>query len=171
MGPPRESDVRRDADDDRDDEGAAEDGAADGPAVGDVVVVPYARVREQIGCGERAGVVLEDRRNVVKIFFPDIERAFWLDRAHLVSVAEDRLPLHPLTSRLHRACRALHAEHVEIDEPAGDADVFHLYTRGTDLAALESVRDLLGADLRRVGVDPGGVRRARITLVFRTAKR
>ena len=158
-----------DAPDERDDETDSGPGEGDGPVVGDVAVVPYARVREQIGCGERAGVVIEDRRNVVKVFFPDIDRAFWLDRSHLVAVLENRLPLHPLALRLHRACRALRAEHVEISEREGDADVFHLYTRGTDLRALDEVRALLGSDLRRIGVDPGGVRRARVSLVFRTA--
>jgi hypothetical protein len=158
--------------DDADEEEAGGSGGAEegGPGVGDVVVVPYARVREQIGCGERAGVVLEDRRNVLKAFFPDIDRAFWLDRAHLVAVPDGRLPLHPLAARLHEACKTLAAEHVEIYDREGDADVFHLFTRGTDLRALEAVRASLGADLRRIGIDPGGVRRARITLVFRTPK-
>ena len=139
-----------------------------GVAVGDLVVVPVPRVREQVGCGERVGIVLEDRRHAVKAYFPDIDRAFWLDREKLLAVAEGRLPAHPLAVRLHRICASLDAAMVEIYEREGDADVFHVFTRGTDLDAILHVRDLLGADFRRAGVDPGGVRRARITLVFRT---
>jgi hypothetical protein len=145
-----------------------EDAGEVGAAVGDLVVIPVARIRAQVGCGERVGLVLEDRRNVVKVFFPEIERAFWVDRDTVLAIPEDRLPVSPLAMRLHRIARDLNAVAIEIYERSGDADVFHVYTRGTDLAALDRVRDALGADFRRLAVEPGGVRRARLTLVFRT---
>jgi hypothetical protein len=144
-------------------------GDAAGDSVGDLVVLPVPRVREQVGCGERVGVVLEDRRNVVKVLFPDIDRAFWIDRAHVLAIDEGRLPTHPLARRLHRLCRRLDAVAVEVYDREGDADVFYVFTRGTTLEAVESARAELGADFRRVGIDPGGVRRARLTFVFRTA--
>lgn len=145
------------------------DGADDGGAsVGDLVVVPVPRVRLQIGCGERVGLVVEDRRNVVKVFFPEIERTFWVDRESVLPIPEGRLPAAPLARRLHRICRELHAAAVEIYDREGDADVFYVFTRGTDLDALVRVRESLGPDFRRLAVDPGGVRKARLTLVFRT---
>lgn len=144
----------------------SEDGGA---AVGDLIVIPVPRVRLQIGCGERVGVVVEDRRNVVKVFFPEIERTFWVDRDGVLAIPEGRLPAAPLAIRLHRICRELHAAAVEIYDREGDADVFYVFTRGTDLDALLRVREFLGADFRRMAVDPGGVRRARLTLAFRTA--
>lgn len=139
-----------------------------GVSVGDLVVLPVPRVRAQVGCGERVGLVLEDRRNVVKVLFPEIDRAFWIDRDQVLSVPEDRLPCHPLALRLHRLCRLLAAVGVEVYDREGDADVFHVFTRGTTLEALDEARRSLGPDFRRLGVDPGGVRRARLTLVFRT---
>ena len=138
----------------------------DGPGVGDLAILPVPRVRAQIGCGERVGIVVEDRRNVVKVFFPEIDRAFWIDRAHVTSVEEGRLPTAPLAATLHRVCRLLSAVAVEIYDREGDADVFHVYTRGTSLEAVLAVRDLLGERFRRLGIDPGGVRRTRLTLVF-----
>ena len=146
------------------DEGAPEDGVR----VGDLAVLPVPRVRAQVGCGERVGVVLEDRRNVVKVFFPEIDRAFWVDRHDVLSVPEGRLPAAPLALRLHRIGRALDAAAVEVYDREGDADVFHVFSRGTTLDALNEVKAALGSDFRRLGVDPGGVRRTRITLVFRT---
>ena len=140
-----------------------------GSSTGDLVILPVPRVRTQVGCGERVGVVLEDRRNVVKILFPEIDRAFWIDRDDVLSVAEDRLPVHPLARRLHRLCRLLDAVAVEVYDREGDADVFYLFTRGTSIEALDAARAYLGPDFRRLGIDPGGVRRARLTLVFRTA--
>lgn len=139
-----------------------------GAQVGDLVILPVPRVRMQVGCGERVGVVVEDRRNVVKVFFTTLDRTFWIDRLQVLSVPEDRLPVDLLARRLHRLCRLLGAVHVEIYDREGDADVFHLFTRGTSLEALEGARQSLGADFRRAGIDPGGVRKARITLVFRT---
>jgi len=137
-------------------------------SVGDLVILPVPRVRAQVGCGERVGVVLEDRRNVVKILFPEIDRAFWIDRDDALAVAADRLPVHPLARRLHQLCRILNAVAVEVYDREGDADVFYLFTRGTSMEALEDARRVLGSDFRRLGIDPGGVRRARLTLVFRT---
>ena len=154
-----------DADEDDGREGAGDPGAE----VGDLVVIPVPRIRAQVGCGERVGVVVEDRRNVVKVFFPEIERAFWVDRDTVLAIPEGRLPASPLARRLHEIARALNAVAIEIYERSGDADVFHVYTRGTDLDALVRVRASLGADFRRLAVEPGGVRRARLTLVFRTA--
>jgi broad specificity phosphatase PhoE len=115
------------------------------------------------------GVVLEDRRNVVKVYFPEIDRAFWLEREYVTGVAEGRLPTAPLAERLHRICRRVEAVAVEIYDREGEADVFHVFTRGTTLEALVEVRESLGADFRRLDLEPGGVRRARLTLVFRTA--
>jgi hypothetical protein len=148
---------------------ALEEGSEGGPGVGDVVVIPSPATRAQVGCGERAGILLEERRGTVKAFFPDIDRTFWLDRDRVLSIALDRLPLHPLTARLHRICRTLSAASVEIYDREGDADVFHVFTRGTNLDALLAVRGALGADFRRMSIDPGGVKKARVTLVFRTA--
>ncbi len=139
-----------------------------GPQVGDLAILPVPRIRAQVGCGERVGVVVEDRRNVVKVYFPDIQRAFWIDREAVLPVPEGRLPTPPLALRLHRLCRQLAAVALEVYDREGDADVFHLYTRGTTLAALTAARESLGADFRRLSIDPGGVRRARLTLAFRT---
>jgi len=157
-GTPRPSPEDEDEADDRPDD--------EGPSVGDLAILPVPRVRAQVGCGERVGIVVEDRRNVVKVFFPEIDRAFWIDRVHVTSVEEGRLPTAPLAATLHRICRLLSAVAVEIYEREGDADVFHVYTRGTTLEAVLAVRDLLGERFRRVGIDPGGVRRTRLTLVF-----
>jgi hypothetical protein len=153
---------------DAEDDGLEESGEG-GPSVGDLVVIPVPRLRAQVGCGERVGVVLEDRRNVVKVFFPEIDRAFWIERTAVAAVAEGRLPASPLATRLHRIAAALGAVAIEVYDREGDADVFHVYSRGTDLDGLLRVRELLGSDLRRVAIEPGGVRRARVTVVFRTA--
>jgi hypothetical protein len=138
--------------------------------VGDLAILPVPRVRQQVGCGERVGIVLEDRRNVVKVFFPEIDRAFWIDRGAVQPVREGRLPADPLALRLHRVCRIVDAVAVEIYDREADAEVFHVYTRGTSLDRLNEVRSLIGEDFRRLEVEPGGVRRARLTLVFRTAR-
>jgi hypothetical protein len=140
----------------------------DEPAVGNLVILPVPRVRQEVGCGERVGVVLEDRRNVVKVLFPEIDRAFWIDRRQVLPVDEGRLPTHRLAVRLHRLSRLLDAVAIEVYDREGDADVYYVFTRGTTLEAIESARAELGPDLRRVGIDPGGVRRARLTFVFRT---
>ncbi len=163
--PPDPYDVRPPEGDEDDGREVAPDS---GLTVGDLAILPVPRIRAQVGCGERVGVVVEDRRNVVKVFFPDIQRAFWIDREAVLSVPEGRLPTPPLALRLHRLCRRLAAVAVEVYDREGDADVFHLYTRGTTLAALTAARDELGSDFRRLSIDPGGVRRARLTLAFRT---
>ncbi len=109
---PPPADRLPDADEDDGRESAGDEGAE----VGDLVVLPVARIRAQVGCGERVGIVLEDRRNVVKVFFPEIERAFWVDRDVVLAVPEDRLPVAPLARRLHRISRELNAVAIEIYE-------------------------------------------------------
>jgi hypothetical protein len=138
------------------------------PRTGDLVVIPFEAVRERYGCRPEAGLVLEDRRSVVKVLFAGSDRTFWIERTRLRRVPEDRLPLHPLVARLHAIARRLHAEQVEHYDQRGDVGVFHVYARGMSLEDLLAVRDLIGADLEHLRVDPGSMRYARLTLAFRT---
>jgi hypothetical protein len=150
------------------DEAAEEaEGAPEETGVGDVAVVPFARVREQLGCGAEAGIVVEDRRNLVKVFFPGMDRTFWLDREKVRVVPPGRVPLHPLVERLHRVSRLLGADLIEIYDQVGDVAVFHVFFRGSELDRILEVRDYLGADLRRLRLEPGSMRRVKLNLAFR----
>lgn len=134
--------------------------------VGDVAVVPSATLREQLGCGTEAGLVVEDRRHLLKVFFPGMDRTFWLERDRVRSVALGRLPVHPLVERLHRLSVLLGADLIEIYDQVGDVAVFHIGFRGTDLDGLHRVCDLLGDDLRRLRVEPGSMRRVKLNVAF-----
>lgn len=135
--------------------------------VGDIAIVPFARLREQLGCGPEAGIIVEDRRHLVKLFFPGMDRVFWLEHERVRSVPLGRLPVHPLVERLHRLSVILGADLIEIYDQAGDVAVYHIGFRGTDLDGLHAVRDLLGEDLRRMRIEPGSMRRVKLNLAFR----
>ena len=143
---------------------AAEPGEA---GVGDLAVVPSAVLREQLGCGTEPGIVVEDRRHLLKVFFPGMDRTFWLERDRVRSVPLGRLAAHPLAERLHRLSVLLGADLIEIYDQTGDTAVFHIGFRGTDLEGLHRVRDLLGEDLRRLRIEPGSMRRVRLNVAFR----
>jgi hypothetical protein len=136
-------------------------------AVGDIAVIPSANLREQLGCGTQAGIVIEDRRHLLKVFFPGMDRTFWLERDRVRSVALGRLPAHPLVERLHRLSALLGADLIEIYDQVADTAVFHIGFRGTDLEGLHRVRDLLGEDLRRLRIEPGSMRRVKLNVAFR----
>ncbi len=135
--------------------------------VGDIAIIPFARLREQLGCGAEAGIIVEDRRHLVKLFFPGMDRVFWLEHERVRSVPLGRLPVHPLVDRLHRLSVLLGADLIEIYDQAGDVAVYHIGFRGTDLDGLHAVRDLLGDDLRRMRIEPGSMRRVKLNLAFR----
>lgn len=135
--------------------------------VGDVAVIPFAGLREQLGCGAQAGIVVEDRRHLLKVFFPAMDRTFWLDRERVRAVPLGRLPLHPLVERLHRLSAILGADLIEIYDQVGDTAVFHIGFRGTDMDGLARVRALLGDDLRRLRIEPGSMRRVKLNVAFR----
>jgi hypothetical protein len=135
--------------------------------VGDVAIVPFARLREQLGCGAEAGLVVEDRRHLLKVFFPTMDRTFWLDRERVRAVPLGRIPVHPLVERLHRVSAILGADLIEIYDQVGDTAVFHVGFRGTDMEGLARVEALLGDDLRRLRIEPGSMRRVKLNLAFR----
>ncbi len=139
----------------------------EGPRVGDVTVIPFARVREQVGCGAEAGILLEDRRSVVKVLFPGMDRTFWLERDRVRTVALERIPVHPLVARLHRIARLVSADTIEEYDQRDGVAVFHVFCGALDAADLLRVRDALGDDLVRFRVEPGGVRRLRLHVAFR----
>lgn len=154
---------------DEEQEEERESGTADGEdvQVGDIAVVPAATLREQLGCGTQAGLVIEDRRHLLKVFFPGMDRTFWLERDRVRAVALGRLPVHPLVERLHRLSTILGTDLIEIYDQVGDTAVFHIGFRGTDLDGLHRVRDLLGEDLRRLRIEPGSMRRVKLNVAFR----
>lgn len=137
--------------------------------VGDIAIVPFARLREQLGCGAEAGLVVEDRRHLLKVFFPAMDRTFWLDRERVRAVPLGRIPVHPLVERLHRVSAILGADLIEIYDQVGDTAVFHVGFRGTDMEGLARVQSLLGDDLRRLRIEPGSMRRVKLNLAFRVA--
>lgn len=135
--------------------------------VGDIAIVPSPRLREQLGCGTTAGLVVEDRRHLLKVFFPSLDRTFWLERDRVRAVPSGVLAVHPLVERLNRLSTLLGADLIEIYDQVGDVAVFHIGFRGTDLDGLHRVRDLLGEDLRRMQIEPGSMRRVKLNLAFR----
>ena len=137
------------------------------PDVGDVTIVPYPRVREQIGCAEEAGLLMEDRRNVLRVFFPGTERTFWLDRDKVTAIDADQLPLHPLVERLHKIARRVDAVLIEEQESAADEEAYNVYAPSMTLPDLLYVRDLLGDELLGLEIAAGSVRRVKLVLRFR----
>jgi hypothetical protein len=154
-------------DEEREEELEAVASAAEDVKVGDIAIVPFARLREQLGCGAEAGIVVEDRRHLVKLFFPGMDRVFWLEHERVRSVPLGRLPVHPLVERLHRLSVLLGVDLIEIYDQVGDVAVYHIGFRGTDLDGLHAVRDLLGEDLVRMRVEPGSMRRVKLNVAFR----
>ncbi|MDJ0973521.1 MAG: hypothetical protein QNJ98_03610 [Planctomycetota bacterium] len=137
------------------------------PDVGDVTIVPYPRVREQIGCAEEAGLLMEDRRNVLRVFFPGTARTFWLDRDKVTAVDADQLPLHPLVERLHKIARRVDAVLIEEQESEAGEEAYNVYAPSMTLPDLLYVRDLLGDELVGLEIAAGSVRRVKLVLRFR----
>lgn len=144
------------------------DGAEAGkaPAIGDLVIVPYPEARERYGCPARAGLLLEDRRSSVKVFFAEVDRTLWLERRKIETVTPQDVAPDPLVARLHRVARLVEAEHIEIHERRGAGGVFHLFIPGADLDRLLAVRELAGPGLSALRVEPAGMRHARLVLVL-----
>jgi hypothetical protein len=141
--------------------------AGDGPRVGDVTVIPYPELRAQLGCGAEAGILVEDRRHVVKVFFPSMDRTFWLERDRVRAVAPERLPLHPIVERLNLVSRRVGAERIEEYGNSPTGPVFHVYCGALDVAGLTGLERDLGSSLAALRVEPGSVRRLRLSLTLR----
>jgi hypothetical protein len=136
--------------------------------VGDIAIVPYPEARARLGCAAQAGLLIEDRRSVVQLWFPGEDRSHWIPREQVEGVALGRLPVHPRVEVLHRVARALAAEWIEIgDEEAEEPDVFQVHFPGASLEALVQVRDALADEIVSFRVEPGSMRRVRLRLRLR----
>lgn len=136
------------------------------PDVGDVTIVPYPRIRAQIGCAEEAGILMEDRRNVLRVFFPGSDHTFWLDRDKVTAVDPEQVTLHPLLDVLHRVARRVDAVLIEAQEAQADEQAYNVYAPSMTLPDLLFVRDLLGDDLVEMTIAAGSVRRVKLVLRF-----
>jgi hypothetical protein len=152
-----------------DDEEFRRDASEPGDAIraGRIAIVPYERLRDQLRLPAEAGLILDDRRNVVQVYFPTPDRTWWIERAKLRVVAPDRLALHPLIERLHRIATLLDAEAIDLYDEHDGVGVFHVFSRGLSLEDLLAIRSLVGDDLRHLRIDPGTMRRTRLTIAFR----
>ncbi len=137
------------------------------PNVGDVTIVPYPRVREQIGCAEEAGILMEDRRNVLRVFFPGSNRTYWLDRDKVTAVEPAQVTLHPLVGALHQIARRVDAVLIDEQESLAGEAAYNVYAPVMTLPDLLFVRDLLGEGLVEMTIAAGSVRRVKLALRFR----
>lgn len=142
------------------------DAAANEPDIGAVTIVPFERVRAQIGCAEEAGVLMEDRRSVVRVFFPNTDRTFWLDRDKVASIPLERLPVHPLVETLHRIALRVGAVLIEEQERGGATHAYNVYTPAVTLPDVQYVHDFLGERLVELTIAAGSVRRVKLALRF-----
>ena len=137
------------------------------PVVGDVTIVPYKRVREALGCPADAGLLMEDRRNVARVWFPSMDRTFWLSHEHLDAIPEDRLPLHPLVRRLHRIGRLVDAVYIEIqDDDEGIAGEYLVYATALTPEMIRGVEAEVGEHLDLLRIEGGSSRRVRLRMRF-----
>ena len=139
----------------------------DAPLVGDLVIVPYPAARERIGCGAEVGLALEDRRHVIKVYFPEMNRVFWLERDQLESVAPGRLPADPIIERLHETAQHTKADLVEFFDGDEREGVVYVFSRGLDTDDIASVRALWGEDLVRLRIMPANMRLMRLELTLK----
>ena len=133
---------------------------------GDLAIIPYPRVREQLGCGEEVGLVLEDRRHVVKVYLPVMDRVFWLEYGVLQRVPVDRLPLDPLVEALHRAGALIHVDEIEIFDGTMRNGIVHLYSRGAPWPAFVKAREHLGGQVTEAHIEPANMRHLRLRLTL-----
>ncbi|MCB9828449.1 MAG: hypothetical protein H6806_01625 [Planctomycetes bacterium] len=142
---------------------------ADEVTAGDLVIIPYANAREQIGCGEEVGWVLEDRRHVLKVLLPEMGRVFWLERGVLERVEAGRLATDPLVERLHRLARLVNVDLVDLQDGTLEAGIVHLYSRGMRWEQAEEARAILGDAIQALWIEPANMRRLRLRIEMRGA--
>jgi len=136
--------------------------------VGDIGIVPYAEARAQIGCEAETGLLVEDRRSVVLLWFPTRERSHWVPREQVEAVPLGRLPCHPRVEQVHRIARSLDAEWIEVgDDDADEPDVVLVHFPGADLEHLLRLEREFEGELLTFRVEPGSMRRVKLRLRFR----
>ena len=140
---------------------------ADDIQPGDLVIVPYPRVREQIGCDAEVGLVLEDRRHVLKVYWPGLDRVFWVERTSLHVVPLDRLPVDPLIASIHRAGQLAHVDLIELYDGTMRNGTVFIFSRGLRAEHVEPIRELLGGHRARIRIEPANMRRLRIRIDLR----
>ena len=136
------------------------------PAVGDLVIVPVPEARARIGCDAEVGLALEDRRHVIKVFFPGMDRVFWLERDALQAVPDGRLPTDDTVSRLHRTAQRVQADQIEFYDGEDDQSLIYVFSRGVHATDVDAVRALWGDALRTLRVVPANMRVLRLELTL-----
>ena len=139
----------------------------DGPQPGDLVIVPYPRIREQIGLGTEVGLFMEDRRNTIRVWFPDSDRSFYLEPEKLQVVPPGRVPVDPVAERLHRVARLVDAVLIEVHVQEAERGQYHVFTPMLTLEQLAEIQTILGEDLLEITIKAGSVRRVKLELILR----
>lgn len=138
---------------------------------GDIVIVPYPRIREQIGLGTEAGLFMEDRRNTYRVWFPDSDRSFYLEPDHLQVVPLGRVPLDPIAEHLHRVARLVDAVLIEVHAQDEEKGQYHVFTPSLTIPQIDEIQTILGADLESITIKAGSVRRVKLELIVRNPTR
>ena len=139
-------------------------------AVGDVVACRDASYRENLKIPGELGLVLESRTDRAKVYFPTLRAEPWIPTDKLARVTDPNAP--GVARWMARACflaRTLQAQFLEIAQQEGQSCALRVFHGETDLAALDSIRVELGAELRHFTLHPAGMHKMESSIAFAPA--
>jgi len=143
------------------------------PAVGDLVVCRDDDWREQMHLPPTPGLVVGDRRNQVKVFFPDILGDTWIPLHQLARIREpsqsELVP--PWLQRVWYLARTLDAVGLEGERLGPEGNAVRVYHGEMDLALTDRIRADLGEELRYYALAPAGLHKMESAIAFVTVDR
>ena len=107
------------------------------------------RANGALGIADRRGFVTEVRQGHARVYFGSDVGFFWLASEALVS--EPKLQFEEL-ERLRSVHAALGGQRLNFEE-----DQVVIFSEAFDVAAIDTIRELLGSDLRALRLEAGGV--------------
>lgn len=135
----------------------------DGSDIGSLAV-PNPNYREQMEISEAAGVLLALRRGSANLFYPGVDRNYWVPTRHIATIPIEAVPEDCLEHFLSRILKFLRTEECTLLEFDGTSATLEITYPGVDREGFLSFLAFLGPRLENYVIEPGSMQVAQLQL-------
>ena len=130
------------------------------------LAVPSPQYRETMQTGESAAVLMALRRGSAHLYYPGVDRSFWVPTRQVRTIPPEAVPEDCLESFLSRLLRFLSAEECVVLEFDGHSATLEITYPGMNRAKLLELLEFLGPKLGDYSIRPGSMQVALLELIL-----
>ena len=142
------------------------------PEIGDLVVCRDDGWRSSMHLPDEPGIVVDQRKDQAKVFFPTIFGDCWIPAFSLARIKNPGTAAIPAwMQRVWYLARALESVLIEVERFGPEGNAVRVYHGEVEVERIDRIRADLGEELRYYALNPAGLHKIETSIAFVTVDR